>query len=141
IELQQITYERDTAMAALSEPAPPTEPMLTLPPSTPSPSDTLPAESPATVVVRSKSSPFEIGALKLRKPVLPHKPPSSARPLIAYSATGDEIAEERLEGARLSPDSKKKWRAARDWGPRRASMWERFRVLWSWTLVTAARRV
>jgi len=103
-ELKQITYERDTALAALIEPAPPTEPMKTLPPSSePAPSTTMPARSQP--VVRGQSSPFEIGSLKLRKPVLTQKPPSSSS---SYSAGRSEVAEERLEGTRLSPDSRKK---------------------------------
>ena len=90
-EVLRLTYERDAAVALLNEPAASTEPA-------PSP---LPAAS-------SSQSGVVLGAVKLAKPALRSKPEASTRPLVGYSLSSSEVAEERLESSPsgVAPPSK-----------------------------------
>jgi hypothetical protein len=82
-EVLRLTYERDAAVALLNEPVASTE-------RTPSP--TLPV-----------SSGRLLGSAKLPRPVLKQKPELSSRPLVGYSMASDDILEEHLDSAKISP--------------------------------------
>jgi regulator of replication initiation timing len=84
-EVLRLTYERDAAVALLNEPVASGDP---------APSPPLPASSSTSGVV--------LGAVKLAKPALRSKPDASTRPLVGYSLSASEVAEERLES---SPES------------------------------------
>jgi len=80
IDVMRLTYERDAAVALLSEPVASTE-------RTPSPS--------STTVGR-------LGSVKLPKPVLKPKPDIASRPVVGYSLVSDDVEEERLSNTPTS---------------------------------------
>jgi hypothetical protein len=82
-EVTRMIYERDAAVALLNEPIASTERAPSLPPS-------------------SSSNRLPLGSVKLPKPALKSKPEASSRPLVGYSMAREQVAEERLEGSKLS---------------------------------------
>jgi len=80
-EVMRLTYERDAAVALLNEPVASTERM----------------PSPTSASARA------LGSLKLPKPVLKQKPELASRPLVGYSLASDDILEEHLDSAKISP--------------------------------------
>ena len=81
-EVLRLTYERDAAVALLNEPVASTE-------RTPSP--------------MPPSSGRMLGSARLPKPVLKQKPELSSRPIVGYSMASDDILEEHLDSAKISP--------------------------------------
>lgn len=80
-DVSRLIYERDAAVALLNEPPASTELTPTPPP---------------------QSAQRGPGSSKLPRPVLTSKPDVSSRPLVGYSVSREGVAEERLEGSRLS---------------------------------------
>jgi hypothetical protein len=81
-DVLRLTYERDAAVALLNEPVASTEP---------NPSPTPP------------SAGRPLGSARLPKPVLKQKPELSSRPIVGYSMASDDILEEHLDSAKISP--------------------------------------
>ncbi|HEY6077872.1 MAG TPA: hypothetical protein VIW29_03675 [Polyangiaceae bacterium] len=80
IDVTRLTYERDAAVALLNEP-------VTNVPLTPS-------ATPTSGVQRAV-----LGSVRLPKPVIKQKPDISSRPLVGYSVSDGEVADEQLAGA------------------------------------------
>jgi hypothetical protein len=82
-EATRLAYERDRAVAMLSDPTP----------------DQAPRKTPPS---RGATPSTPLGALKLGKPVLPSKPDPASRPLVGYSLSGEQVSEERIDPAQRS---------------------------------------
>jgi hypothetical protein len=85
VEVTRLTYERDAAVALLNEPT------------AEAPKNPTPSPTPTSGVQRAV-----IGAMRLPKPIIRQKPDITSRPLVGYSASEGEVADERLEGAKSS---------------------------------------
>jgi hypothetical protein len=82
-EVQRLTYERDAAVALLSEPPP---------------AERSPTPVPLASSERTSSSP------RFPKPALPSKPDMASRPLVGYSLVTDDIAPETVPRPELGSD-------------------------------------